>query len=126
MIVEWIKWVLLITGIITAGLVSFYIAPGPMMRIGLGFETDRKDLLSIVRHWGLLIGLVGGLLIWAAFEPDLRMAAMLVAGLEKLGMIAVVITHRKESWTQKMWPAVIFDTICVILYAWWMLAMHAA
>jgi hypothetical protein len=44
--------------------------------------SDALSLL-IVRHWGLLVGLVGTLLIYAAYHPEIRVPTLIVAIVEK-------------------------------------------
>jgi hypothetical protein len=39
--------------------------------------------LLIARHWGLLIGLVGGLLVYAAYHAEVRVPTLIVAIVEK-------------------------------------------
>ena len=49
-------------------------------------------MLLLARHWSLLISLVGGLLIYAAYHPDVRVPVMVVAAAEKLVLAVLVAT----------------------------------
>jgi hypothetical protein len=78
-----IDWILLITGLATAGAVALFLAPVLMTKILFGQSPSDALSLVIVRHWGLLVGLVGALLIYAANHAEVRLPAMLVAIVEK-------------------------------------------
>jgi hypothetical protein len=79
-----IQLILLLTGLVTAGAVGLLLAPIPIMKSLFGEAP--ADLLSllVVRHWGLLIGLVGGLLIFAAYHAEVRVPTLIVAIIEKV------------------------------------------
>jgi hypothetical protein len=83
MIAVQMEWVLLITGLATAGAMAFFLTPVPMMRIVFGQAPFDVPSLLVVRHWGLLVGLVGALLIYAAYHTDVRVPTLIVAIVEK-------------------------------------------
>jgi hypothetical protein len=77
------EWILLITGLATAGAVLLFLAPVTMMRMLFGqVPSDALNLL-IARHWGLLVFLVGTLLIYAAHHAEARVPTLMVAIVEK-------------------------------------------
>ncbi len=85
---------LLVTGAITAGAGIVAIAPNSALK--LVFGTDRVDALTtvIARHWGLLVALVGGLLMYAAYHPEVRVPVMVVAVAEKLAIGGLIVASR--------------------------------
>jgi hypothetical protein len=91
MVAAQIELILLITGLATAGALLLVLAPVTMMKMLFGQAPSDGLGLLIARHWGLLIGLVGGLLIYAAYHAEVRVPTLIVAVLEKaafaLGMI---------------------------------------
>jgi hypothetical protein len=79
-----IELILLITGIMTAGAVVFFVAPGASLKMVFG--RPPADVLTpmIARNWGLLVFLVGALLIYAAYHAEIRVPVMIVAAVEKV------------------------------------------
>jgi hypothetical protein len=78
--------ILLVIGVVTVLAVALVFAP----RLGLRlvFGDDAPDILTktLARHWGLLVALVGGLLIYAAYHPEVRIPVLAVAAIEKLAV----------------------------------------
>jgi hypothetical protein len=84
MLAAQIELILLITGIATASALVLFLAPVTMMKVIFG-QPPADDLsLVIARHWGLLVGLVGALLIYAAYHAEIRVPTMIVASVEKV------------------------------------------
>ena len=86
-----IELILLITGLATAGALVLFLAPVPMMKMVFGQAPADALNLLIARHWALLVGLVGGLLVYAAYHAEIRVPTLIVAIVEKaafaLGML---------------------------------------
>jgi len=78
--------ILIVTGALTALALLQFIAPVPMLRMIYGDAPTDEVSLSLARHWGLLIFLIGVLLIYAAFHPAVRNPATLLAALEKIAL----------------------------------------
>jgi hypothetical protein len=91
MLAAQIEWILLITGLATAGAIVMFLAPVYSMKTLFGQSPADALGLLIARHWGLLVFLVGGLIVYAAYHPQVRGPAMIVAIVEKaaiaLGML---------------------------------------
>ncbi len=83
MIAAQIELILLITGWATAGALIVFLAPVTMMKALFGQAPINAPSLLIVRHWGLLVCLVGVLLVYAAHHPEVRGPALIVAITEK-------------------------------------------
>jgi hypothetical protein len=83
MLAAQIEWILLITGVATAGALVLFLAPATMMKMLFGRAPSDALALFIARHWGLLICLVGALLIYAAYHAEVRVPALIVAIAEK-------------------------------------------
>ena len=83
MLAAQIEWVLLITGLVTAGALGLFLAPVTMMKMLYGQSPADALGLAIARHWGLLVCLVGTLLIYAAYHPEIRVPTLVVAIVEK-------------------------------------------
>ena len=88
-----IKWIMLVSGALTFMMVYAAIAPDAAMRATFGETLDGALAEIVVRNWGVLIGLVGAMLIYGAFRPDVRALVLVVAGVSKLAFIGLVLVH---------------------------------
>ena len=92
MIAEHIDTILLVTGIFTCLIVVGFLFPRRLLRILFNMEQASAGVLLMFRHWSLVIFLIGGLLVYAAYSPAVRPAALVVAIVEKFaigGLVAV-------------------------------------
>jgi hypothetical protein len=79
-----IEIILIVTGATTAMALAQFIAPASVSRIIYGAAPTEVVGIALVRHWGLLVFLVGVLLFYAAFHPAVREPVMVVAAVEKI------------------------------------------
>jgi hypothetical protein len=86
-----IELILLITGLVTAGALVLFLAPATMLKLLFGQAPSDTLSLLIVRHWGLLVCLVGALLIYAAYRSEVRFPTLIVAIVEKAALVIGVI-----------------------------------
>ena len=94
-IVARIKWIMIVSGVLTATMIYAAIAPEASLQSTFGETLDEPLARIIVRNWGVLIALVGGMLIYAAFRPALRPMVLTVAALSKLAFIVLNKTNRQ-------------------------------
>jgi hypothetical protein len=92
-------------------------APGVLLNYLLGIGNPDVPTRLMARHWSLLVALVGGLLIAAAFHPELREAAMIVASAEKLALGIMVLASPLRTRAFTLF-AVGADAVMVLLFAW--------
>src|SRR5215831_19410147 len=93
MLAAHIELILLITGLVTAGMLLVFVAPVPVMKVLFGQVPSDALSLLIARHWGLLVCLVGALLIYAAYHTEVRVPTLIVAIVEKAAIaIGIVIS----------------------------------
>src|SRR4029079_10009015 len=93
LIVTAIRWIMLISGILTATMVYAAIDPEGSMRSTFG-ETLRAGAPALViRNWGALIALVGAMLIYGAFNVSVRPLVLVVAGVSKAVFIGLVLSE---------------------------------
>ena len=78
-----IEIILIVTGATTAMALAQFIAPASISRLIYGAVPTEVVGIALIRHWGLLVFLVGILLIYAAFHPALRAPVTVVAAVEK-------------------------------------------
>jgi hypothetical protein len=83
MLAAQIELILVLTGLATASALVLFLSPVTMMRMLFGQAPSDALSILIVRHWGLLVGLVGTLLIYAAYHAEIRVPTLIVAIVEK-------------------------------------------
>jgi len=111
-----ISSILTVTGIITALPIFQFFFPAQVLKNFNKLEIHDEAGLFYARHWGLLAFCIGALLVYAAGHPEARAPIMLFAMIEKMGMVALGVIHRNRPYTQGLRVAVIFDSICLLLY----------
>src|SRR5258708_3779595 len=83
MLAAHIDLILLLTGLATTGALVLCLWPTTTMKLMFGQSPSDALSLLIVRHWGLLVGMVGALLIHAADHAEIRGPTLIVAIVEK-------------------------------------------
>lgn len=82
-------------GLVLAGIINLLpvvgMAGGAWLRSLYGLEIRSLDLEILLRHRAVLFGIVGGLLLLAAFRPGLRDVAVLVAGASMMSFIVIAL-----------------------------------
>jgi hypothetical protein len=87
MLAAQIEPILLITGLATTCALVLFLAPAAATRMLFGQAPSDALGLLIARHWGLLVGLVGALLIFAAYHAEVRVPTLIVAIVEKMVLV---------------------------------------
>lgn len=101
------------SGIATCGAAIVFLAPQPILNL-LGMAVGEEAGLFFVRHWGFLVGCIGGLMVYAASQPALQRPIMLVATLEKLALVLMVAGLPAPG---PMWGIAGFDGLCVLAFS---------
>jgi hypothetical protein len=118
-----IEGVLLVTGIVTALPILLFLFPSAGLKHLFKLGIDDPAGRFFARHWGLMAFSVGLLLVFAAHHPELRRPVMLVALIEKAGLVALIIAHWNQPHTRGLRGVVAFDGACVIVYALFLLGI---
>lgn len=122
LLVRNIKWIMLVTGLLTATM--FYNAIDPqgsmIANFGHGLDSPLADL--IVRNWGILVGLVGLMLVYGAFVPLARRLVLSVAALSKGAFVILLLTIGSAYLGQRIRFAVVVDGLEVLLFVAYLLA----
>lgn len=109
--------ILVIMGLVTASAVALVFAPKVGLR--LVFGEDAPDILTttVARHWGLLVALVGGLLIYAGYHPEIRSPVMVVAATEKIavGLMFGTALSRRPALLFVIGTDAVMALLCLIL-----------
>ena len=115
-IVTSIKWIMLVSGILTCTMLYAFIAPQAALRSTFGATLEGPVANIVVRNWGALIGLIGAMLIYGAFDPPGRPFIVSIAGLSKLVFIGLVLTQGRQVLGYQAGVAVVIDAVWVALF----------
>jgi hypothetical protein len=126
-IVAHIKWIMLVSGILTTTMLYAAVAPNAALQSNFGHGLEGGGPLAelIVRNWGILIGLIGAMLIYGAFDPPGRPFILTIAGLSKAAFIALVLTVGSGYLGQPIRLAVVIDAIWVLVFATYLIGIRS-
>jgi hypothetical protein len=116
-IVAYIKWIMLISGILTATMLYAAIAPDAAMQSSFGQRLEGPLAELVVRNWGVLVGLVGLMLIYGAFVAPARRLVLSVATLSKAMFVTLLVTVGRDYLDQSIRTAVVIDGLEVLIFA---------
>lgn len=111
------KWVMLVSGLLTCTMVYAAIAPRASLLSTFGEAPEGPVAEIVTRNWGALIALVGAMLIYGAFHPEVRPLVLVVAGVSKLTFIALVLAEGSRYLGTQAGIAVAVDAVMVLLFA---------
>ena len=82
-----IEWILIISGLITAGAgVVAFLFPHFQLRSTYGVENPASIAVFFVWHWGVMVFVVGCLIIYSAYAPAIRVPVLIAAAVEKFAL----------------------------------------
>jgi len=126
MVVANIKWIMLVSGVLTCTMIYAAIAPQAALRSTFGETLDGPLAEIVVRNWGVLITLIGAMLIYGAYHAAVRPLVLAVAALSKLVFIALVLAQGSRYLGQQAGIAIAIDAVWVVLFALYLAAMRSA
>ncbi|HXT28772.1 MAG TPA: hypothetical protein VN716_05820 [Vicinamibacterales bacterium] len=119
LIVTAIRWIMLISGILTATMVYAAIDPEGSMRSTFGETLPAGAPALVIRNWGALIALVGAMLIYGAFNVSVRPLVLVVAGVSKAVFIGLVLSEGTRYLGTAGVPVAV-DSVMIVLFAWYL------
>ncbi len=115
MIINNIKWIMLLSGLLTCSMILAVFAP-EMALINMFGEALTEPLAQvIVRSWGFLIFLVGTLLMYGAFKPEYRNLVLVITSLSKLMFILLIVIYGSQ-YIEKSLLTIVLDSTLVIVF----------
>lgn len=123
-IVAKIKWIMLLSGVLTCTMIFAFIAPQAALQANFGTSIDGPIVQIVVRNWGALIAMVGGMLIYGAYVPVHRGLILTVASISKVIFISLILIHGNQ-FLHVAAPALVFDAVVVVLYLIYLMATRA-
>jgi hypothetical protein len=122
-LVSSMKWIMLVSGLLTFTMVYAAIAPEAAFQSTFGETFSGPAADVVVRSWGALIALVGAMLIYGAFRPAQRPLILLVAAASKAVFIALVLSEGARFLGHQAGVAVVVDAVMVALFCWYLVAV---
>jgi hypothetical protein len=107
---------MLVSGALTSTMLYAAIAPQAALRATFGDTLEGPLAEIVVRNWGALVGLVGAMLLYGAYDPPGRPFILTVAGVSKLVFIGLVLSHGSEYLGHQAGVAVVIDLVMVALF----------
>lgn len=124
-VVENIEAILTVCGLLTMSMIQFAIVPSRALRSTFGETVEGSVADVVVRGWGLLIALTGGMLVWAAFHPETRTLAIGAALISKTFYMGQLASRPGRFLKGFSGVTVILDLVMAVLLGIWMWAEHA-
>jgi hypothetical protein len=125
-IVRHMRVVMIVCGILNMTMLYAAVAPRAMVQSNFGEAAQGAWVEVVVRNWGALIAIVGGMLVYAAGRPALRPMVLVAAMAGKALFIGLVLSQGGRYLGQQVMVAVVTDTIMIVLFAWYLLAARGA
>jgi hypothetical protein len=116
-IVAKMKWVMLGAGVLTCAMLVAAVLPHETM--DFLFDRTLESALAevIVPSWAVLVGMVGGMLIYGAFVPEVRTLVLSVAGTSKLAFMGLMLWRGRQHLDQMVSGVLGLDALMVALFA---------
>ena len=106
--------ILVLVGLINIFPVIVFFSPEQTKRL-YGIPLEGADLLVLMRHRGVLLSLIGLVLVYAAFKPDFRIAAIIAAFISKIAFIFLIATT--EGYSSEIKQVALIDVGAMVLLA---------
>lgn len=110
------KWVMLISGLLTCTMFLGLTSPETSLKSNFGDTIEGSSTGIIVRNWAALIGLMGIMLIYGAFNPPVRKFSLIIAGISKVIFITLILSLGNQYLKFGVGTAVVVDSIMVVLF----------
>lgn len=110
-----IKWIMLLSGILTCTMLLSLFDPSLGLLLTFGDKIDGNLANIVVRNWGALIAIIGGMLIYGAYNESSRALVLVVASGSKTIFIFLNLIFG-QIYFSKSGVAIVFDSLIVIVF----------
>ena len=122
MIVRGMTGIMLVSGLLTCTMLYAALAPQAALQSTFGQSLEGAVADLVVRNWGVLIALVGGMLVYGAFHPAVRPLVLTVAATSKAAFLVLVLGGDSSFLNHGAGVAVLSDAVQVALFAAYLVA----
>ena len=124
MLTSSIVWILVGSGGITAlGGLAVLLATKPLLRVAFGVEAVDRTVTFFVRHWGVLLFVIGALIVYSAYDPSVRPPVLTAAAFEKLAVGVLILVGRVPR-TPAIVAAALADAVFAIVYILYLAGLY--
>jgi len=122
-IIKNIKWVMLVSGVLTLSMLYGVFAPQTALEsmFGASFKGTLENI--VIRSWFALVGLIGVILIYGFFSQNNRVFSISVAAFSKLVFVTLVLLYGQE-FLAKTAPAIAIDFVVIMLSGVYLFAVR--
>ena len=121
-IIKNIKWVMLVSGVLTFTMFYGLFAPQAALESMFGVSFNGTLETIVVRSWCALVGLMGAILIYGALDDKSRVFSISVATVSKVIFVCLVMFYGQE-FLGKVGPAIAMDCITIALAVFFLVAL---
>jgi hypothetical protein len=122
-IIKNIKWVMLVSGVLTFTMFYGLFAPQAALESMFGVSFSGTLETIVVRSWCALVGLMGAILIYGALDDKSRVFSISVATVSKVIFVFLIMFYGQE-FLGKVGPAIAMDCIMIALAALFLIALR--
>jgi hypothetical protein len=122
-IIKNIKWVMLVSGVLTFTMFYGFFAPEAALESMFGASFNGTLESIIVRSWCALVGLIGAILIYGALNEKSRVFSISVATVSKVIFVSLVMIFGQE-YLGTAGPAIAMDCVTITLAVVYLVALR--
>jgi hypothetical protein len=122
-IIKNIKWVMLVSGVLTFTMFYGLFAPEAALESMFGASFNGTLESIIVRSWCALVGLIGAILIYGALNEKSRVFSISVATVSKVIFVSLVMIFGEE-YLGTAGPAIAMDSVTIALAVVYLVALR--
>jgi hypothetical protein len=113
-IIKNIKWVMMISGALTTTMLFGLFAPQVAVESMFGATFSGPLETLIIRSWSSLIGLIGIVLLYGAFNERYRVFCISIAAFSKVVFVTLVLIYG-QAFLATAAPAIVMDCLVILL-----------
>lgn len=106
------KWLMLVSGALTATMFYGVVAPQAALESMFGTSFDGQLESIIIRSWSALVGLIGMVMICGALNERLRVFCASIAALSKAIFVSLVTIYGQD-FLNVTAPAIALDLLVI-------------
>ncbi|WP_286263671.1 hypothetical protein [Thalassotalea atypica] len=118
-----LKSFLCLTGAGTAAAFIYAIAPAWALTNLNGVTLDGSHQL-LIQHWGAIVGLVGVMMIVAAYKPQWRESTLLLCTAEKAYLVFLFLFHQSNPLVGEFGLFALADSLMIVFVLGYWLEQH--
>ncbi len=122
-IVKHIKWIMLVSGLLTCTMFYAVLAPQAALDSTFGASLSGSLAEIVVRSWGVLVTLIGVMLIYGALQPVHRTFILVITTVSKVSFVGLVLSIGNQ-FLDKAGVTIIFDFLVSIIFIVYLVAVY--